>query len=68
MRAVDIARTLIFRACVGMLLALAILGHVIVLLLGALDALLAAFFGVPRLSHGTRQFVQVVRETWQGDQ
>jgi hypothetical protein len=68
MRAVDMVRALIFRACVGMLLALAILGHVIVLLFGALDALLAAFLGVPRISHGTRQFVQVVRETWQGEQ
>lgn len=59
------ARMLTFRACVGLLLVLAILGHVIVLLCGALDALVTAFLGVPRLSYGSRRFVQVVRETWE---
>lgn len=61
------ARVLAFRACVGLVLVLAILGHVLVLLLGALDALVTAFLGVPRLSRGTRRFVEVVRETWEAD-
>lgn len=60
-----LARTLAYRACVGLVLVLAILGHVLVLLLGALDALVTAFVGVPRLARTTRQFVQVVRETWE---
>jgi len=59
------ARALTYRACVGLLLALAIAGHVIVLLLGALDAFVTAFLGMPRLSYGSRRFVQVVRETWE---
>lgn len=61
------ARALVFRACVGLVLALAILGHVLVLLLGALDALVTAYIGVPRLSRSTRRFVEVVRETWEAD-
>ncbi|MBF8187297.1 hypothetical protein ITP53_16470 [Nonomuraea sp. K274] len=59
------ARVLTFRAAVGLVLALAIIGHVVVLLLGALDALVTAWVGVPRLSASTRRFVQVVRETWE---
>lgn len=60
-----LARALAYRACVGLVLVLAILGHVFVLLLGALDALVTAFVGVPRLSRTTRRFVQVVRTTWE---
>ncbi|TMR95599.1 hypothetical protein [Nonomuraea basaltis] len=59
------ARYLTFRAAVGVLLALAILGHVLVLLLGAADALLTAFLGVPPLSSSTRRFVEVVKDTWE---
>ncbi|MFI7618024.1 hypothetical protein ACIBP6_43075 [Nonomuraea terrae] len=61
------ARLLTLRAAVGLVLMMAILGHVLVLLLGALDALLTAWLGVPRLSSTTRRFVQVVRETWEAD-
>lgn len=61
------ARAMGFRACIGLVLVLAILGHVLVLLLGALDALVTAFLGVPRLSRGTRRFVEVVRQTWEAD-
>lgn len=59
------AQALAFRAAVGVLLALALLGHVLVLLLGAADALLSAYLGVPRLSSATRRFVEVVRDTWE---
>ncbi|SDJ93504.1 hypothetical protein [Nonomuraea jiangxiensis] len=59
-----VARVLVFRAAVGLVLVLAILGHVLVLLLGALDALVTAWLGLPRLSRFSRQFVEVVRETW----
>jgi len=62
-----LARALAFRACVGLVLALAVLGHVAVLLLGALDALVTAYIGVPRLSSTTRRIVQVVHETWKAD-
>ncbi|MEV0626024.1 hypothetical protein [Nonomuraea wenchangensis] len=62
-----LARVLAFRACVGLVLVLAVLGHVVALLLGALDALVSAYIGVPRLSSSTRRFVQVVRETWKED-
>ncbi|TDC98495.1 hypothetical protein E1292_35240 [Nonomuraea deserti] len=58
------ARTLAFRAAVGLVLILAIFGHVLVLLFGALDALVTAYIGVPRLSRTTRRFVQVVKDTW----
>lgn len=59
------ARALTFRAAVGTVLALAIAGHVVVLLLGALDAYVTSLIGVPRLSYASRRFVQVVRETWE---
>lgn len=59
------ARVLAFRAAVGVLLALALLGHTLVLLAGAADALLTAYLGVPRLSSATRRFVEVVRDTWE---
>ncbi|MFI7134210.1 hypothetical protein ACIBQ1_51690 [Nonomuraea sp. NPDC050153] len=60
-----LARLLAYRAAVGLVLVLAILGHVLVLLLGALDALVTAYIGVPRLSRFTRQVVEVIRETWE---
>ncbi len=62
-----LARMLAFRAAVGVLLMLALLGHVVALLLGALDALATAYLGMPRLSSSTRRFVQVVRDTWKAD-
>jgi hypothetical protein len=58
------ARQLVNEAIARFMLALAILGHVIVLLAGALDALVTSLVGIPRISYGTRKFVEVVRETW----
>ena len=61
------ARDLAATALAATITALTMLGHVLVLLLGAADALLTSLIGVPRISYGSRRFVQVVRETWEED-
>jgi hypothetical protein len=58
------ARRLLADAAIGLVVALAMLGHVLVLLLGAADALATSVLGVPRIAYGSRRFVEVVRETW----
>lgn len=45
-----------------------VVGHVIVLLAGALDAYVAALLGLPRLAYSTRRVVEVVNETQETDQ
>lgn len=61
------ARDLVATAVAAAITALAMLGHVVVLLLGAADALLTSLIGVPRIAYGSRRFVEVVRETWKED-
>ncbi|WP_336208216.1 hypothetical protein [Nonomuraea sp. LPB2021202275-12-8] len=58
------ARILAMRVCLALLLSLAIFGHVVVLLLGAVDALITARLGLPRLSYSSRRLVEVVYITW----
>ncbi|MBB6351857.1 hypothetical protein FHU36_008440 [Nonomuraea muscovyensis] len=43
------------------------LGHVLALLAGAVDALVTALLGVPRMAYGARRFADVIRETWKED-
>ncbi|WP_157251016.1 hypothetical protein [Nonomuraea typhae] len=57
-------RLILFRAALLVLLTLAVFGHVLVLVLGALDALVTAFVGVPRLSYASGRLVRVVAATW----
>lgn len=40
-------------------------GHVIVQLAGAVDSIVAAALGVPRLSYTARRVAEVMRETWE---
>lgn len=61
----SIDRRAVLRVLLVLLLALAILGHAVVLLLGALDALVTALLGVPRLAYGSRRFVELVWRTWE---
>ncbi|MFG1826715.1 hypothetical protein ACGFIJ_29905 [Microbispora bryophytorum] len=46
---------------------LAMLGHVLLLLLGALDALITAAIGTRRMAFLSRQFADVARRTWKED-
>lgn len=57
-------KLILFRTAVGILLVLAVFGHVLVLLFSALDALVTAFIGIPRLSYSSGRFVRVVAKTW----
>ncbi|MBB6343766.1 hypothetical protein FHU36_000275 [Nonomuraea muscovyensis] len=41
------------------------LGHVLALLGGAVDALVTALLGLPRVSYSTRRVADVIRETWE---
>lgn len=61
------ARDLLAVAVAAFITALAALGHMVVLLAGALDALVTSLIGVPRISYGTRRFVEVVRDTWEDE-
>ncbi|MFI7228384.1 hypothetical protein ACIBO5_34635 [Nonomuraea angiospora] len=45
------------------LAALTLLGHVVVLVAGALDALATSYVGLPRMSYLLHRFAEVVRET-----
>jgi hypothetical protein len=40
-------------------------GHVVVQLAGAADAIVTALLGVPRLAVGLRRFRAALRETWE---
>ncbi|MFI7707587.1 hypothetical protein [Nonomuraea sp. NPDC049480] len=46
-----------------LLAALTMLGHLVVLVAGAIDALVTAYVGLPRLAYAVRRIVEVVRET-----
>lgn len=46
---------------------LAYLGHILTLLAGAVDALVTALLGVPRITYGAGRLARVVRETWEAD-
>lgn len=56
-------RDLALTVLAWLLLALAVLGHVVGLLLGALDALLAARLGTRRLAYICRLLRQALRDT-----
>ncbi|MGW4641783.1 hypothetical protein ACWEN6_24915 [Sphaerisporangium sp. NPDC004334] len=60
-------RARLLAALAVLLLALAYLGHVVVLAAGAVDALLAAALGTRRISVLSRQFAHVARDTWRDD-
>lgn len=60
-------RALAYLAAARIVYLLAWLGHVVVLAVGAVDALAAALLGVPRLAHLGRRFARVARETWEAD-
>ena len=46
---------------------LALVGHIVVLVLGAVDAYVTAVLGVPRVGYGVRCLAAVVRDTWKED-
>ncbi|MEU6788081.1 hypothetical protein ABZ912_53575 [Nonomuraea angiospora] len=56
-------RTAAMLAVAYLLAALTLLGHVIVLVAGALDAYATSFVGLPRLAYLVHRFADVVRET-----
>lgn len=60
-------RQLVGTVAARILFLLAWFGHIVVLAGGALDALLTALLGVPRLSFVGRRFTQMARETWEAD-
>ncbi|MEV0968534.1 hypothetical protein [Microtetraspora glauca] len=57
-------RRLVLTALGPLLLALAVLGHLLVLVLGAADALVMAAIGVPRLAWCARPIVEEARAQW----
>ncbi|WP_219509300.1 hypothetical protein [Nonomuraea ceibae] len=58
-----LARVVVMLAVAYVLAALTLLGHVIVLVAGAIDALATSYVGLPRLSCLLHRFAEVVRET-----
>ncbi|MEU8035595.1 hypothetical protein [Streptosporangium sp. NPDC049078] len=58
------ARGLVCVAIAWLLLAGAVLGHTLILLVSAIDALLAATFGTRRIGYISGRLCDAVRETW----
>ncbi|MEV5893169.1 hypothetical protein [Nonomuraea fuscirosea] len=58
-----LARMAAMLAVAYVLAALTLLGHVIVLVIGALDALATSYVGLPRLAYLLHRFAEIVRET-----
>lgn len=58
-------RTLVMLAILRFMRAFILLGHVIVQLAGAADAIAAAYLGMPRLAVLGRRFRAALVETWE---
>jgi hypothetical protein len=56
-------RVAVMYAVAYLLAVLTMLGHLVVLVAGAIDALATSYVGLPRLAYLLRRFVEVVRET-----
>lgn len=59
------ARFLALRLLARIVICIAVLGHVFVLAVGAVDALIAAAIGTRRFAFLSRQLADVARETWE---
>lgn len=60
-------RAVVFLIVARFVVVLAWLGHILVLVVGAVEALIAARLGVPRLAYVARRLAWVARETWEED-
>ena len=61
------ARNALASVIFGLLVALAVLGHTIALIAGAIDALITAAIGTRRISYISGQLRDAARETWEED-
>lgn len=58
------ARFLALRVLAGIVIWLMVVGQILLLALGALDSLITATIGTPRIVYCSRRLTDVIRRTW----